>query len=370
MILTSYQQEGIAWLATKRRGILVCPAGGGKSLLLAAALARVLAAKPRTAKVRAGWLCNTIEQKQQAEDALAVYPEIALLADVTIACGAAGKDWSAMDILIIDECHHIGSESWGQQVRTCKGAAWATTATPEVGDYVRDAALVKLFDGNLFEIKRDEVMDSGRLVPGRVVMLNETDACGAAIDYEEAALYLKLRRFSKMDDDTLRKNTKWMAIASIGISANVARNDAVVINASYHAKKMDSVLVLVNAKEHGEVLAQRIGNGALMVHSGLGKKKRAQAIADFRSGALRCMCATSLADEGLDIPRANVLILASGGQSRVKTIQRTGRVMRAFPGKTEGLVYDFEDTAHRTMRRHAENRMSIYRELGYKVTFG
>lgn len=127
-----------------------------------------------------------------------------------------------------------------------------------------------------------------------------------------------------------------------------------------------SVLVLVSTIEHGEQLAAEI-DGAVLVHAKLGKKKRAAAIEGFRSGEIRCLIATSLADEGLDVPRASVLILASGGRSAGKIEQRAGRVLRPHEGKEFGLVHDFTDRGSVMGAAQARAREKTYRSLGYAV---
>ena len=98
----------------------------------------------------------------------------------------------------------------------------------------------------------------------------------------------------------------------------------------------------------------------------MGKKKRAEAIEGFKNGTIKCLIATSLADEGADLPRTNVLILVSGGRSEAKTIQRTGRALRVFPGKSHATVYDFNDNFHPLAAKHSLRRREIYTKLGYQ----
>jgi len=101
----------------------------------------------------------------------------------------------------------------------------------------------------------------------------------------------------------------------------------------------------------------------------MGARNRREAIQGFKATTVPVLVATSLADEGLDAPNAGVLVLVSGGKSKQKAEQRTGRVLRSFAGKTEGVIYDFADNFHPLMKRHAKARMSLYRSLGYKIEF-
>lgn len=72
------------------------------------------------------------------------------------------------------------------------------------------------------------------------------------------------------------------------------------------------------------------------------------------------LIATTIADEGLDIKRLAGLILAGGGKSSTRALQRIGRVLRPYEGKTHALVVDFYDEA-KYLRDHAEKRIEMYK---------
>ncbi|MCE5317553.1 MAG: DEAD/DEAH box helicase [Parachlamydia sp.] len=52
---------------------------------------------------------------------------------------------------------------------------------------------------------------------------------------------------------------------------------------------------------------------------------------------------TGLLGEGLDVPFWEVLIMASPISSEIKLMQAIGRVVRAYPGKKNALIYDLRD---------------------------
>ena len=126
-------------------------------------------------------------------------------------------------------------------------------------------------------------------------------------------------------------------------------------------------MILVATIQQGIYFAGRLGLGAELVHSKLGKRRRGELIGIFRSGELPCLIATSLADEGLDVPRANVLFLTGAGRSSRAAEQRTGRVLRAFQGKGAATVYDMLDSWHPWLLGQAKARMKVYQRLGYEV---
>jgi len=169
--------------------------------------------------------------------------------------------------------------------------------------------------------------------------------------------------------DELRRMASWEAIQRIGISGDDARTQAGIEKAIEAMNQGRRGLVLVGTVEHGEKIAKKIGSRSAVCHSKLGKKRRAKVLEDFRQGNLRCIVATSLADEGLDLPMADFLVMISGGRSQRKAEQRTGRVLRAFDGKKMATIYDFLDPHHRTMENQSQRRVETYSRLGYQIEY-
>jgi superfamily II DNA or RNA helicase len=390
----AYQTAAAEWLASRRRGIIQIPAGGGKSRVAAMALDMVLKKKIRSEKVKIGWIAPSVETRNQGMDAINQFPLVAAQ-DVKVSCVYPGVDFSDRNILIVDECKHSMAPVWLNIINQCPNR-WGLDATPFFGDEERDNALLALYDNQIHTVNRSVV--GNKLSKAVVVLLPDTDAgldvpidtkvekdvrwrekyfMGGAIGRAQQTLWTLQRRQPRPDqliaaaEDTVKQlrqrlwgQVAWQTCIDIGIVENRARNAAAVATARRHAS--DSVLLLVNKIEHGEALCGQIP-GAVMCFSKMGKKKRREAIEAFKSGTLKCLVATSLADEGMDIPIANVLILVSGGRSTARTEQRTGRVLRVAPGKTHGLIYDFSDTWHSLAAKHSRRRVEIYRSLDYKI---
>jgi superfamily II DNA or RNA helicase len=63
----------------------------------------------------------------------------------------------------------------------------------------------------------------------------------------------------------------------------------------------------------------------------------------MRKGRTSVIIATQLADEGLDVPNLDCLILASGGRAAGRAIQRAGRIMRIADDKQKPIIFDLVD---------------------------
>lgn len=368
MILRPYQVEPVALLAKRKRAMVIAPAGSGKTIIAAAAIHRVLMAQRRLKRVLVGWIANTQEQAQQARDAINLFPEIKQRADVRVKCAAADTDWSDCDALIVDEAHHAAAEGWRRQIETCQGARWGFTATPESENFdaaERNQTLIELFAPESEWIRVDRSNVGSSLSNARVRWLDVyAPGLREKIDAEINKTFHSRLRYWQGSSGELRAMVAWQKCIEIGIVNNKPRTDMAVSHACRHVDRGDSTLVLVNQVEHGKLVAAAIP-GAAACYSGMGTKARRHALYDFKTGKLKCIVATSLADEGLDVPIASALILISGGKNKAKAEQRTGRVLRAFAGKQEAAIYDFEDTFHPLMKKHSESRRKVYASLGY-----
>jgi Fanconi anemia group M protein len=72
--------------------------------------------------------------------------------------------------------------------------------------------------------------------------------------------------------------------------------------------------------------------------TGLSQKEQKRMIEDFSSGEINVLCATSIGEEGLDIPEVNMVIFYESVPSAIRKIQRSGRTARLISGKLIMLI--------------------------------
>jgi Fanconi anemia group M protein len=72
--------------------------------------------------------------------------------------------------------------------------------------------------------------------------------------------------------------------------------------------------------------------------SGLNQKEQKQIINEFSQGDINVLCATCIAEEGLDIPEVNAVVFYEPIPSAIRTIQRAGRTARLMKGKLIILI--------------------------------
>jgi superfamily II DNA or RNA helicase len=124
--------------------------------------------------------------------------------------------------------------------------------------------------------------------------------------------------------------------------------------------------VLSGRIDHCQLLAEGIaaaGVSAAVLTGEVKRERRKVLLDEARAGKLSVIVATSLADEGLDLPRLSRVFLAYPGRARGRTVQRLGRLMRPHADKQDAALFDFVDRKVPILRRHHLERRKLYAEV-------
>lgn len=121
-------------------------------------------------------------------------------------------------------------------------------------------------------------------------------------------------------------------------------------------------LVLFKEHKHGEILANMIPSNVKfhVVTGKLKKDERTKIRKQFQDGDIELILASTVYDQGVDLPALDALVLAGGGRSTAKALQRVGRVIRGHPGKKNAWVIDcFDDAPY--LSKHSSERYNIFK---------
>ena len=92
--------------------------------------------------------------------------------------------------------------------------------------------------------------------------------------------------------------------------------------------------------------------------TGLSQKEQKQIIDKFKNNEINCLIATSIGEEGLDIPEVNAVIFYEPIPSAIRKIQRAGRTARLSKGKLIILITkDTRDEIHHYASSARERKM-------------
>lgn len=245
--------------------------------------------------------------------------------------------FDSVGLLIVDEAHHIGAPAFSQfMFKICPRFTLGLTATPERKDGL--TRLLYWFLGpEFFRIERTAQKTT------RVKILNYTDD-----SFREAP---PVTRFGKIN----------MAGMINQVTELEARNELILktIDDAISSAPPRRVLVLTDRREHCFYLHEKIG-----AKSGLyigGRKEAELALAAEKPVVIATF---QLAQEGLDIPALDTVILATP-KSDIK--QSIGRIMRETPGKLNSpLIYDIVDNWS-VFFSMARKRRLVYEEGGFAI---
>ena len=159
---------------------------------------------------------------------------------------------------------------------------------------------------------------------------------------------------------------QWQQLYKDQVTENTEYNEMVASIANLYIKIKRLVLVLVQQIKHGKILSEMIP-GSVFLSGASSKKLREENIKKLRVGEISCIVSTTIFDEGIDVCPLDAVLLAGQGKSKVRAMQRIGRILRPFPGKTVATAVDFR-IHQKYLLKHSIAREKMYRtEEEYQI---
>lgn len=248
---------------------------------------------------------------------------------------AASRALESAEMVIFDECHHLPADSFYEIAMRLPNAyyRYGLSATPWRSDHA-DLMIEAALGPKLCTVNSTDLIRRGYLVPPKITM------------------YEVLPSGKRMVRD-------YRKIYQNEVVEHPERNALIAEVAEHSALRGRSVLILVSQVKHGKQLEETIP-GSVFIHGGDTSETRNLALEQLRQKSHPILIATTLADEGLDLPSLDVLILAAAGKSETRALQRVGRALRPYPGKKTAVIVDFWDQAL-YLEEHSRRRYEIYR---------
>lgn len=129
-------------------------------------------------------------------------------------------------------------------------------------------------------------------------------------------------------------------------------------------------IVFTNYRDTAEIVANSlsklpgitpvrfVGQGSRQKDKGLTQKQQVEILEKFRAGEFNVLVATSVAEEGLDIPSTDLVLFYEPVPSEIRSIQRKGRTGRQHKGRVVVLLTKgTRDEAYYWSSKNKERRM-------------
>jgi len=352
--LRPYQDEAVTIAIGSERGCLEMATGSGKTEV-AAAIIKLLGLKTL-------FLVHTKDLLRQTKKRFEtrLHEDIGMLGDsicdidhdivvATVQSVSANlsvsqkatENWlNAFQVMFLDECHHTSAATWYKIGLLMKNAyfRFGLSGTVLRRDNLSNMKMLAVFGKPIYQLPASTLIEQGHLSGIRIHMVPNAEVV---------------------------KGATWQQVYDAGVVHSAHRNKMIADIAEAAHNTGRRVMILVRMIEHGKILKHMLQEernvSVKFLWGGSKSSERGDTIASFDGGDHFIIIASTIFDEGVDIPSINVLIVAAGGKSEVRAIQRTGRGLRKKEDMTDLVVYDFIDDS-KFLRKHSARRLSVYKK--------
>ncbi len=259
---------------------------------------------------------------------------------------------ASVDVLFVDEAHHISNNTYQKVLlKTDAYYRFGLSGTPLNREDDGSMYVVGTLGKVVITITPEKLIQEGYLVQPEIHFV---EFWGKNGEVDEKA------------------TSVWKEIYSRNIIENKDRNRLIAscVKQILTSKKR-RILVIVKEVQHGkklqEILEEELNCYVPFLWSKNFKMKERLVLQRFEEGKIPVLIASPIFDEGVDIPSIDVIVIAGGGKSYIKSIQRVGRGMRLAKGKDRLIVIDFIDYIHPILARHSALRMKAYAEEKFPI---
>jgi len=281
---------------------------------------------------------------------------------------ASSGNW----MLIVDECHRAGSY---ENRRALSGEFLATlglSATPERQyDEFFEEAIEPALGPVIYEYSYADALRDGVLSPFRLLNygIPLSDEEVEQISRTETAIAIKFSEGYDVTDEALKR--LFMRRARISQLAQ-ARIPAVVnLAEQFYGRRGLIFHESIDAANRIVAALKTRDHRVAPYHSRLGTVARLKNLRMFRTGQLDLLVTCRALDEGLDVPDAEIGIIAASTSSTRQRIQRMGRVLRPSSRKDEAKVLTLYalDSERQRLETEIENLEGLAESRWFQVAF-
>ena len=244
-------------------------------------------------------------------------------------------------LLIVDECHKIGTEKRGEILTNNWHATLGLSATPE-RDYddnfyiiIRKILGDIIFDYDYIDAREDEVIVNFKLLYAYAAMTPDEEE-----KYKKFTKSIQ-RRAATIGGNDMNDYPLKMLIFNRARMVKNSKNRIPFGIELLQKHKRDSWIVFTEnkkqAKEFNKIINTK-GYKSAIYNTDLDNAEREENLNNFKNGNLNVLVSCTALDEGFDMPEADGAMILSASSSKRQRIQRMGRVLRITANKQNALI--------------------------------
>ena len=244
-------------------------------------------------------------------------------------------------LLIVDECHKIGTEKRGEMLTGNWHATLGLSATPE-RDYDDNFYIIIkkilgdiIFDYDYIDAREDEVIVNFKLLYAYAEMTKDEEE-----KYKKFTKSIQ-RRAATIGGNNMNDYPLKMLIFNRARMVKNSKNRIPFGVELLQKHKRESWIVFTEnkkqAKEFNKIINTK-GYKSAIYNTDLDNAEREENLNSFKSGNLNVLVSCTALDEGFDMPEADGAMILSASSSKRQRIQRMGRVLRITANKENALI--------------------------------
>ena len=248
---------------------------------------------------------------------------------------------ASQTLLIVDECHKIGTEKRGEVLTNNWHATLGLSATPE-RDYDDNFYIIIkkilgdiIFDYDYIDAREDEVIVNFKLLYAYAAMTQEEEE-----KYKKFTKSIQ-RRVATIGGNDMNDYPLKMLIFNRARMVKNSKNRIPFGVELLQKHKRDSWIVFTEnkkqAKEFNKIINKK-GYRSAIYNTDLDNAEREENLNNFKAGNLNVLVSCTALDEGFDMPEADGAMILSASSSKRQRIQRMGRVLRITANKQNALI--------------------------------
>lgn len=263
-----------------------------------------------------------------------------LIKDITVATYQSITEdiINQFSLVIIDEAHHAVAGKFKELLMTYKGKhLYGCTATDVRSDGI---PISTIFGKKLYEIGESKLISEGTILKPTYYQVTTPFTVGYTDEMHPTEMYTIL-----LD--------------------NKKRNIAISILAAHLYQNNRTILLLTQRIEHANVLSDMLTTLDVpneIIFGAVKESRRQELISAVREKKLQCLIGSTVADEGLDIPSLDTIVLTCPSKFKGKMVQRVGRAVRTAENKTGAAIYDIADLDEGVFIGQFRNRWNAMKE--------
>lgn len=264
---------------------------------------------------------------------------------------AISKLISKNTMLIGDEAHGLGSKDMRNALISIADMRLGLSATPRRWfDDEGTGVIFSYFGQTCYELTLDQAIGTyltEYYYFPQLVCLTKSEA----IEYETYTTRISMLAKSSENDLASSENLKRLLIQRariIGSAQNKLPKLIDLLNQLISKDRLSGritkdILIYCAPGTHRDIL-QSVSKLGLICHEfvhDVSLSERERLLDKFSKGEIQVLVAIKCLDEGIDVPSTRTAFILASSTNPREFVQRRGRILRKYEGKSEAIIYDF-----------------------------